>query len=45
VADALIAIDKGEPCSPNFVDGYENQRVLDAVEQSHERRTWVELAG
>ena len=43
VADALKAIDKGEACSPDFVDGYENQRVLDAVEQSHEKRTWVSL--
>jgi len=43
VADALIAIDKGVPCSPNFVDGYENQRVLDAVERSHASRGWVAL--
>jgi hypothetical protein len=33
----------GRPISPNFVDGYENQRVLDAVERSHEARTWVKL--
>jgi predicted dehydrogenase len=43
IADALTAIDKGEPCSPDFVDGYENQRVLDAVERSHESRSWVKL--
>ncbi len=43
VADALLAIDKGEPCSPDFTDGYENQRVLDAVERSHAARAWVEL--
>jgi predicted dehydrogenase len=43
VADALIAIDKGEMPTPNFVDGYENQRVLDAVERSWEKRGWVTL--
>jgi predicted dehydrogenase len=43
VADALTAIHRGEPCSPNFVDGYENQRVLDAVERSSDSRTWVTL--
>jgi predicted dehydrogenase len=43
VADALIAIDQGVPCSPNFEDGYENQRVLDAVERSHASRGWVAL--
>ncbi|MBX3119084.1 MAG: Gfo/Idh/MocA family oxidoreductase [Fimbriimonadaceae bacterium] len=43
VADAIMAIDKGELPSPNFVDGYENQRVLDAVEKSAISRTWVNL--
>lgn len=43
VADALTAIDKGELPSPNFNDGYENQRVLDAVERSWESRSWVTL--
>lgn len=41
VADALTAIHKGELPSPNFVDGYENQRILDAVEKSSETRSWV----
>lgn len=43
VADALLAIDKGEPISPDFRDGYENQRVLDAVERSAESKAWVTL--
>ncbi len=43
VADALEAIAAGRPCSPDFVDGYENQRVLDAVERSHASRSWVAL--
>lgn len=43
VADAARNMAEGKPISPDFVDGYENQRVLDAVEQSHERRIWVSL--
>jgi len=44
VADALSAIDRGELPSPNFIDGYENQRVLDAVERSSDTKQWVKLA-
>jgi predicted dehydrogenase len=43
VADAVQAIHRGEPTSPDFEDGLENQRVLDAVERSHASRTWVSL--
>lgn len=43
VADAVSAIAKGEMPSPNFVDGFENQRVLDAVEVSAANRGWVSL--
>lgn len=43
VADALTAIHGGRPCSPDFKDGYENQRVLDAVEQSAMSGSWVSL--
>lgn len=43
IADALVAIDKGELPSPNFIDGFENQKVLDAVEKSSFSRTWVNL--
>lgn len=43
VADALTAMAENKPISPNFVDGYENQRVLDAVEISSESKTWVKL--
>ena len=45
IADALRSIDDGTEISPNFVDGYENQRVLDAVERSHDTRSWVKLQG
>lgn len=43
VADAITAIDKDEVPSPNFEDGFENQRVLDAVERSWAERKWVSL--
>jgi predicted dehydrogenase len=43
LADAFRAMAEGRPISPNFVDGYENQRVLDAVERSAESGQWVKL--
>jgi predicted dehydrogenase len=43
VADALTAVAEGRLPEPNFFDGYENQRVLDAVERSSEQRCWVGL--
>jgi predicted dehydrogenase len=43
VADALTAMAENRSISPNFVDGYENQRVLDAVERSSESRGWIKL--
>lgn len=45
IADVITAISKGEPCSPDLIDGLKNQRVLDAVERSHESRSWVQIAG
>lgn len=43
VADALVSLHEGKAASPNFVDGYENQRILDAVERSSETRSWISL--
>ncbi len=43
VADAISAIHRAELPSPNFFDGYENQRILDAVEESASTRSWVSL--
>ena len=43
VADAVTNMVAGKPISPDMVDGYVNQRVLDAVERSHDSRTWVKL--
>ncbi len=43
VADAIVNMEAGKRIDPDFVDGYENQRVLDAVERSHESRGWIKL--
>ncbi len=43
LADAVVAICENKPISPNIEDGLANQRVLDAVERSHETRQWVKL--
>ena len=43
VADAVTALHEGRRCDPDMEDGYENQRVLDAVEKSHASRGWVRL--
>ncbi|HVL38663.1 MAG TPA: Gfo/Idh/MocA family oxidoreductase [Fimbriimonadaceae bacterium] len=43
LADALTNMAAGRRIEPDFVDGYENQRVLDAVERSHATRSWVKL--
>lgn len=43
VADACFAISKGERPNPDMEDGYQNQRVLDAVERSHASRSWISL--
>lgn len=43
IADAVAAIADNRPITPSFEDGYQNQRVLDAVEKSSESRSWVRL--
>lgn len=43
LADALTNLAEGKPISPNMEDGYQNQRVLDAVERSSESRGWIKL--
>jgi predicted dehydrogenase len=43
VADAITNMAEGKRIEPDFVDGYENQRVLDAVERSSETKQWVAL--
>jgi predicted dehydrogenase len=43
LADAFTNMAEGKPIEPDFVDGFENQRVLDAVERSSDTRSWVSL--
>jgi len=43
LADALTNMANGTRIQPDFVDGFENQRVLDAVERSSETKSWVSL--
>ena len=43
IHDLVCAIDSAELPTPNFRDGVVNQRVLDAVERSHESRQWEEI--
>jgi predicted dehydrogenase len=43
VADAFANMHEGKRIEPDFVDGYENQRVLDAVERSWNTRSWISL--
>ena len=39
--DLFVAIGKGESFTPDFLDGYRNQAVLDAVEKSCASRQWT----
>jgi predicted dehydrogenase len=41
--ELINGITKGTSPSPNFIDGYRNQVVLDAIEESVERKSWVQL--
>ncbi len=43
VADFVKAVIAGESVHPTFADGLANERVLAAVEQSAETRSWVRL--
>jgi predicted dehydrogenase len=41
--DLLEAMASNTPPSPGFEEGVRNQRVLEAIEQSSDRRTWVRI--
>ncbi|RYG39203.1 Gfo/Idh/MocA family oxidoreductase [bacterium] len=43
LADAFTALGEGKPISPDFEDGYRNQRVLDAVERSSDTKCWISV--
>lgn len=41
--DMLEAMASGTPPLPGFEDGVRNQRVLDAIARSSERRAWIRI--
>lgn len=43
VADFVNACVEGKPVQPTFEDGLKNQRVLAAVEESHQKGRWIKL--
>ncbi len=43
LADAFTNMANGHRIEPDFVDGFENQKVLDAVERSSETKSWIKL--
>ena len=43
IADFVTACVEGKPVRPNFEDGLENQRVLEAVEESSKSGRWVKV--
>ena len=45
IADAITNMAEGKRIEPDFVDGYENQRVLDAVERSSTSKSWISQSG
>ena len=40
IYDAFAAIGQGENPTPDFVDGYKNNVILDTVEQSAQSKKW-----
>ncbi len=45
VYDLCEGIAENKPVKPDFKDGLEVQKVLDAVEESHRTRQWVKMPG
>jgi predicted dehydrogenase len=45
MADFVKAVAEGKSVQPTFRDGYLNQVVLEAVEQSSRTKAWVEIKG
>ena len=43
IADFVNAVAKGKSVQPTFEDGLKNQQVLEAVEQSAQKRKWVKV--
>jgi len=45
IADFLVAMKSGEPCSPTFRDALETQKVCDAVLRSAGEYRWITVQG
>ena len=43
VHDLMQSIARNRPASPDFQDGVENQRVLEAIQESAESGQWTSL--
>ena len=43
IADFVNAVATGKPVQPTFEEGLKNQQVLEAVEQSVNKRRWVKV--
>ena len=43
IFDFIQAVVKGRSVQPTFVDGLQNQKVLEAVEKSSKQRRWIKL--
>ena len=43
IADFVTAVENGKPCPPTFRDALETQKVCDAVLNSAQNRSWVDV--
>ncbi|MFJ7974513.1 Gfo/Idh/MocA family protein [Peribacillus sp. NPDC096379] len=43
IVELMKGLEQGESTSPNFVDGYINQAIMEAVEKSSENKTWEKI--
>jgi predicted dehydrogenase len=43
IFDFIEAVVKGKPVQPTFADGLQNQRVMEAIQESSQQRRWIQL--
>lgn len=39
----ILAIEQGTPAAPDFVEGWRVQQVMEAIDESHSSRSWVNV--
>jgi predicted dehydrogenase len=44
IHELIRAIEAGRPIWPDFAEGERVQRIMEAIEQSHAERAWIEIA-